>query len=454
MQRYSRTIQAGTLLLQVRLLRPFRLLCPSILAGGMRGMAGVRTRLQACCTVAVVVGPAVVVGEQALLDLPDVGLHADAELEILLCDRVPELRVSRATRRGRHLVDHHDGEQVCDGDEEQAVEVVVCAGADGGRQRVQRDLAEREEEDAERDVEERPAVAQRCEHEVDLRRGVGGEDGGGRNVQHRKQRGGAADPAAERAQRDAAARQKHEQRRAAQQRQRQARAVLGQLEADGAVAQQAPARRGDQPALRGHRPRIHRRRRAHDARVQHQRHRRQQHVQVQERRHLAPPHRRVLGPDVGQHHAHHHQRRQLHHRRRPLEDQRVRKLDVARIARRPRAPRLPHQRAQRQRRRVADRRKRAECHGGRDAPPPVFMRRCHVPCRAAPSAVPPSAVPPSLVAPARILLSRPVHARAQILHSGLSSPIRPDIIDRNLYCLCRGVPQTLICLGLCLQVIT
>lgn len=67
-----------------------------------------------------------------------------------------------------NLVDHHDGEQIADCGEEKPIEIVRRILADHDAEDVEDDLADDEEEYAEADVEERPAVLQRVDHKHDL----------------------------------------------------------------------------------------------------------------------------------------------------------------------------------------------------------------------------------------------------------------------------------------------
>src|SRR5438105_1381605 len=80
-------------------------------------------------------------------------------------------------RRGRgpfedggttYFVDHHDGEEVTDGGEEQAVEVMLDLVADAGGKDVENDLSGHEEEDAKGNVAQWPAILQRIDDEEDL----------------------------------------------------------------------------------------------------------------------------------------------------------------------------------------------------------------------------------------------------------------------------------------------
>ena len=99
----------------------------------------------------------VVVEEERVLDLPDVGLGPDRELEVLFGDRVPE------------LVHHHDGEEHAERVEERPVEVVRHGVADRVAKRKQQDLADDPERGPKDDVADGPAVVQRAEDEQQLR---------------------------------------------------------------------------------------------------------------------------------------------------------------------------------------------------------------------------------------------------------------------------------------------
>ena len=84
-------------------------------------------------------GPAVVLGQQ-LLDLPVPLFGADTEFQVLLRDGVPI------------LVDHHDGQQIADGGEEEPVQVMLDGVADGAAEDVEDHLADDEEQDPEPNV--------------------------------------------------------------------------------------------------------------------------------------------------------------------------------------------------------------------------------------------------------------------------------------------------------------
>ena len=101
--------------------------------------------------------------EQGLLDFPVALLGADAELEVFFRYAVPV------------FIHHHDGQQVADRPEEEAVEVMLDVFADRVAEDVQDDLADDEEEDAEGEVAQRPAVLQRVGDEQDLQRDVDGD---------------------------------------------------------------------------------------------------------------------------------------------------------------------------------------------------------------------------------------------------------------------------------------
>lgn len=101
-----------------------------------------------------------IVLRQQLLNLPTPLLRADTELQILPCDRVPV------------LVHHHHRQQVADRGEEQSVEVVLRGFADRAAEEVEDHLPDDEEEDAEGDVPQGPAVLQRVRDEDDLHDGV------------------------------------------------------------------------------------------------------------------------------------------------------------------------------------------------------------------------------------------------------------------------------------------
>lgn len=110
-------------------------------------------------------GPSILLGAlgQQLLHFPVIHPGADRELEVLLGDRVPV------------LVHHHDGEQVARGSEEETVEVVRDALADGRAEGVENNLAGDEEEDAEANVSQGPAVLQRARDQEDLHEHVDGQ---------------------------------------------------------------------------------------------------------------------------------------------------------------------------------------------------------------------------------------------------------------------------------------
>lgn len=109
---------------------------------------------------------------QQLLDLPVVHPDAHRELQVLLGDRVPV------------LVHHHHRQQVARRGEEEAVEVVRDALADARAEGVEEDLAGDEEEDAEGDVAQRPAVLEGAGDEDDLHQDIDCKLDGIEQVEH------------------------------------------------------------------------------------------------------------------------------------------------------------------------------------------------------------------------------------------------------------------------------
>lgn len=97
-------------------------------------------------------GSATVVVEERFLDFPVILLGADGEFEVFAGDGVPVLFFNVSERKiwrrreGTHLVDHHDGEEVADCSEEEAVEVVLDGVADGVAENIQDNLTDDEKE--------------------------------------------------------------------------------------------------------------------------------------------------------------------------------------------------------------------------------------------------------------------------------------------------------------------
>ena len=168
---------------------------------------------------------------QQLLDLPVVHARADRELEVLPRDRVPV------------LVHHHDGQQVARRGEEEAVHVVRHGVADGRAERVEDDLADDEEEDAEADVAQRPAVLQRARHQQDLQHHVHEELDRVQQVQDHEQSDGVGraqtGPALEGGQGDQERDDEGGGRAESHHPQRQRCPILVQLEPDEAVDHEA-----------------------------------------------------------------------------------------------------------------------------------------------------------------------------------------------------------------------
>lgn len=115
---------------------------------------------------------------QTHLDLPNIGLAAHAKLEILLGNRVPV------------LVHHHDRQQRKDGDEENAVNVVLGTLANRRRQNVLENDADDEEKETKEDVSQWPAVFEGVEHEDDLEKHVNDDARRVENEPHGKERHG------------------------------------------------------------------------------------------------------------------------------------------------------------------------------------------------------------------------------------------------------------------------
>ena len=238
----------------------------------------------------------VLLGEQ-LLDLPVVLLDADGELEVLAGDGVPVLFLDDPLARGdrfrfhgrgnTNLVDHHDGEEVADGGEEQAVQVVLDAVADGVAEDVQDDLADDEEEDAEDDVAERPAVLECAHDEDDLADEVDEEEDGVHDVGDDEDAdwvlGVHTRPILKCEKGDGTANNEHGKGGQAQQPDRQGRAVFVQLETDKAVDEQAGAEGGYKAVLGSGEVRVRGRTRGSDAGIEDERDNGQEEVDVEER---------------------------------------------------------------------------------------------------------------------------------------------------------------------------
>ena len=219
-------------------------------------------------------GPPLILIRQQLLDLPVPLLGPDAKLQIFLGDRIPV------------LVHHHDGQQVADGGEKQAVEIVLRALADRVADHVQNHLPDDEEEDPERDVAQGPAVLERVHHEDDLHDDVDEQADGVEQVQHHEQadrvRGCQPGFSLEGQDRDRAREQEHADGGAAEKPDGLRGAVLVELEADEAVDQEAGAEGGGEAVLHGGEVGVSVRARRDDARVEDQGCEGQHHVDVEE----------------------------------------------------------------------------------------------------------------------------------------------------------------------------
>lgn len=90
------------------------------------------------------------------MEQPYIGFACHGELKILFCDRVPI------------FVHHHDTQEIANCGEEEAVEIVFHTSADLGREGVEGDLADNDEENTKRDIAKRPSVFERVEDEGDL----------------------------------------------------------------------------------------------------------------------------------------------------------------------------------------------------------------------------------------------------------------------------------------------
>lgn len=187
--------------------------------------------------------PPLILLRQQLLDLPVPLLGPDAKLQIFLRDRIPV------------LVHHHDGEQIADRGEEQAVEIVLRAFADLVADDVENHLADDEEEDAEGDIAQRPAVLEGVRHEDDLHDDVDEQADGVEQVQHHEQADRVRRPqpglALECQDRDGAGEEEHADGGAAQEPDGLRGAVLVELETDEAVDQEAGAEGGGEAVLHG-----------------------------------------------------------------------------------------------------------------------------------------------------------------------------------------------------------
>lgn len=119
---------------------------------------------------------------QQFLDLPIPLLRAHTELQIFPRNRVPV------------FIHHHHSQQVTDRGKEQPVQIVLRRLAYWPAEDVEDHLPDDEEEDAEGDVPQRPAVLQRIRHEDDLHDGVDEQADAVEQVQHHKQPHGVGRP--------------------------------------------------------------------------------------------------------------------------------------------------------------------------------------------------------------------------------------------------------------------
>ena len=108
-------------------------------------------------------------------------------------NRIPKSVVDGGTT---YFVDHHDGKEVTDGGEEQAVEVMLDLVADVGGKDVENDLSGHEEEDAKANVAQWPAILQRVDDEEDLHDEVDPDADGIDDVQDDKEADGVGGPQA------------------------------------------------------------------------------------------------------------------------------------------------------------------------------------------------------------------------------------------------------------------
>jgi len=97
---------------------------------------------------------------------------------------------SEGRRKETYLVNHHDGEQIADGREEETVQVVLHLVADGVGEGVEDDLADNQETGCQGNIAQWPAVLQRVENEDKLHDDVDNQADTRDEVQHDEQANG------------------------------------------------------------------------------------------------------------------------------------------------------------------------------------------------------------------------------------------------------------------------
>jgi hypothetical protein len=254
-----------------------------------------------------------------------------------------------------NLVDHHDCKQVADGREEETIQVVLDLVADNVAEDIQDDLTDDEEENAEGDVTERPAVFQCSDNENDLADHVDEEQDGVHDVCDNEDANGVlgvkSSPALERQEVYRATNDEHRERGQPKQPYGKGCAVFVQLETHKAVDQQAGAQRGYEAILGGGEVWICGGTGGSDAGIEHERYDGQEEVDVEEGRNLLAAcgvltnvpvllcilmRQRTdsgkLGAHMDDHDDGHDHGQDVHEVVRRLEDERIRNLDCPRIA--------------------------------------------------------------------------------------------------------------------------
>jgi hypothetical protein len=162
--------------------------------------------------------------------------------------------------------------------------------ANGVAEDVENHLANYEEEDAERNVAQRPAVLERANNQDDLANHVHEEEDCVDNVSDDKDAdrvvSAQTSPVLEGEQRDGAADHEHAERAETQQPDGQCGAILVQLESDEAVDQQTSAEGGHEAILGSSEVRVGRRTGSRDAGVEDERYDCEEEVDVEEGRNL------------------------------------------------------------------------------------------------------------------------------------------------------------------------
>ena len=185
-----------------------------------------------------------------------------------------------------YLVYHHDGQQVANRGEEEAIQVMACTFTDLVAKDVKNDLANGEEEDPKRDIPQRPSILKRIRNKNDLHDHIDQHTDAIDQIQDDEQtdrlRRSKPNLIHKRQDRHGARNNKHGDGTRPQQPNGLLGAILVELEADETVDEQTGAQRRREAVLHRDEVRVRARGRGHDTRIQHEGDDGQEHVDVEE----------------------------------------------------------------------------------------------------------------------------------------------------------------------------